>query len=91
MTIDETKDELYRLLSDCVNNSYPIRNNTQKGRYRNAVKMAIASLEAWEKVRAEIEDEKIDFDINIGMEKYYNNAIDDVLQIIDRHLQEVAE
>ena len=55
----------------------------------DALNMAIKSLEEWEKVKAEIEDEKIDFDINIGMEKYYNNAIDDVLQIIDEHLQEI--
>lgn len=54
-----------------------------------ALGMAIASLEAWEKIKAEIEDAKIDFDMNIGMEKYYNNAIDDVLQIIDKHIKEV--
>lgn len=81
MTIDEAIQRL-------------IATREQKGRFSVneciALEMAIASLEAWEKVKAEIEDEKIDFDINIGMEKYYNNAIDDVLQIIDKHLQEVT-
>lgn len=45
MSREEATDELYRLLSDCVNNAYPIRNNTQKGRYREAVKMAVEALE----------------------------------------------
>lgn len=87
MTIDETKDELYRLLSDCVNNSYPIRNNTQKGRYRNAVKMAIASFEAWEKVRQDIQTETDDKSNNM----YFNLGMFGALAIINKHLQEVTE
>ena len=86
MTIDETKDELYRLLSDCVNNSYPIRNNTQKGRYRNAVKMAIASLEAWQKVRQDIQTETDDKSNNM----YFNLGMLGALAIINKHLQEVT-
>ena len=45
MTNEAIKDELYRMLSDVVNGGYPIRNNTQKGRYREAVKEAIKALE----------------------------------------------
>lgn len=85
MTIDETKDELYRLLSDCVNNGYPIRNNTQKGRYRNAVKMAIASLEVWGKVKQEIED--ILETLSDGGDDWFTaEKLNDVLEIIDKHL-----
>lgn len=45
MTREEIKDELYRMLSDVVNGGYPKRNNTQRGRYREAVKKAIKALE----------------------------------------------
>lgn len=89
MTREEIKDELYRFLSDCVNNSYPIRNNTQKGRYRNAVNMAIASLEAWEKVRQEIED-MLETLSDGGDDWFTAEKLNDVLEIIDKHLQEVT-
>ena len=79
MTIDETIDNLEWIKHSLIADSEQDK----------AVDMAIKSLESWEKVKAEIEDAKIDFDINIGMEKYYNNAIDDVLQIIDKHIKEV--
>ena len=36
-------------------------------------------------LRTEIEDERIDIDLDLGEEVYYNKAIDDVLQIIDKH------
>lgn len=45
MTREEIKDELYRMLSDVVNGGYPKRNNTQRGRYRQAVKETIKVLE----------------------------------------------
>ena len=48
MTREEIKDELYRMLSDVVNGGYPIRNNAQKGRYREAVKEAIKALSSSE-------------------------------------------
>ena len=86
MTIDETKDELYRLLSDCVNNSYPIRNNTQKGRYRNAVKMAIASLEAWGKIKAEIDGQ---YDRVHPYNTSCAEGLEMALDIIDKHLAEL--
>ena len=79
MTIDETIDNLEWIKHSLIADSEQDK----------AVDMAIKSLESWEKVKAEIEDAKIDFDINIGMEKYYNSAIDDVLQIIDKHIKEV--
>ena len=85
MTIDETKDELYRLLSDCVNNSYPIRNNTQKGRYRNAVNTAIASLEAWGEIKQEIND--LFSKPACYMPNY--DAYKMLLDIIDKHIKEV--
>ena len=46
MTNEEVKDELYRMLSDVVSGC-PVRNNAQKDRYREAVGVAIRSLEAW--------------------------------------------
>lgn len=45
MTGEEIKDELYRMLSDVLNGNGPIRNNAQRGRYREAVKSAIEALE----------------------------------------------
>ena len=38
-----------------------------------------------EQIRAEIADEKMDIDLDIGQEIHYNRAIDDVLAIIDRY------
>ncbi len=43
-----------------------------------------------EKIRAEIEEMKLDVDLDIGNEMIYNNAIKDVLQIIDKY-REVSE
>lgn len=43
------------------------------------------------KIRAEIEDEKIDFDLDIGQEIHYNRAIDDVLKIIDKYMEGANE
>ena len=82
MTVEETKDELYRLLSNCVNGAYPLRNNAQRGRYRKAVGVAIRSLEAWDKVKEELTD-KATFD-----------NVDDLvlcMRIINKHLKEVEE
>ena len=45
MTREEIKDELCRMLSDVVNGGYPKRNNTQRGRYREAVKEILKVLE----------------------------------------------
>ena len=38
-------------------------------------------------LQAEIADSKIDFDIDIGEEAIYNNAVDDVLEIIDEYIK----
>lgn len=44
-----------------------------------------------DKLRAEIEEERVHDDWDFGQEIYYNNAIDDVLQIIDKYRNEVSE
>ena len=41
-----------------------------------------------DKVRAEIEEMKLGVDLDIGNEKIYNNAITDVLRIIDKYKSE---
>ena len=38
-----------------------------------------------DKIRAEIEEIKLDVDLDIGNEMIYNNAIKDVLEIIDKY------
>lgn len=58
MTKEEIKDELYRMLSDVVNGGYPKRSNTQRGRYREAVKKAIEVLEQEPELRQALEMEK---------------------------------
>ena len=44
--------------------------------------------EVLNKIRAEIEDERVRDDWDFGNEIFYNNAIDDVLQIIDKYREE---
>ena len=44
-----------------------------------------------EKIKAEIEEEKLDVDLDIGNETIYNNAINDVLEILDKHIKENKE
>ena len=41
-----------------------------------------------EKIRNEIEEERVHADWDFGQEIYYNNAIDDVLQIIDKYAEQ---
>lgn len=41
-----------------------------------------------DKIRREIEKERVNADWDFGQEIYYNNAIDNVLQIIDKYRQE---
>ena len=41
-----------------------------------------------EDIKAEIEEEKLDVDLDIGNETIYNNAINDVLEILDKHIKE---
>lgn len=53
--------------------------------YNDAVSVAIRSLNAWGEVKDEIDDLVPDY----GHEAYYA-AVNDVLGIIDRHLEEVA-
>lgn len=44
--------------------------------------------EVLDKIRAEIEEERVYDDWDFGQEIYYNNAIEDVLKIIDKHKEE---
>ena len=41
-----------------------------------------------EKIRNEIEEERVHADWDFGQEIYYNNASDDVLQIIDKYAEQ---
>ena len=41
-----------------------------------------------DKIRAEIEEERVHEDWDFGQEIYYNNAIDDVLKILDKYKTE---
>lgn len=47
------------------------------------------AIEELEKIKQEVEEEKIDIDLNIGQERLYNNAINDVMQIIDKYIAEL--
>ena len=86
MTIDEAID----ILSDNHTVLYSHGDYTEQEEIKTQ-SMAIKSLEAWEKIKTEIAESKIDNDLDFGNEMYYNNAINDVLQIIDKHLSEVSE
>lgn len=87
MTREETKDELYRLLSDVVNGGYPLRNNAQRGRYRKAVDTAIRSLEAWDEVQKEIyrQIDALDEIHEFRDKEAYFKALD----IVNKYLKEV--
>lgn len=52
-----------------------------------AIEMAIASLEAWQKVRQDIQTETDDKSNNM----YFNFGMLGALAIINKHLQEVTE
>ena len=52
---------------------------------KEAVRMSIASLEAWEKVRQEVKQE---IESNWGFERI---GEENILAIIDKHLQEIEE
>jgi hypothetical protein len=55
---------------------------------KEAVRMAIASLEAWEKVKQEIED-MLETLSDGGDDWFTAEKLNDVLEIINKHLQEV--
>ena len=44
--------------------------------------------DALEKIRAEVEEMKLDVDLDLGNETIYNNAIKDVIKIIDKYRAE---
>ena len=53
--------------------------------YLDALKEIKRLKETLDKIRAEIEEMKLDVDLDIGNEMIYNNAIKDVLEIIDKY------
>ena len=58
--------------------------------YFDARKMAIRSLEAWEKVKEEIESAKyLKYGQKYGATNCLASGLDKALEIIDKHLQEV--
>lgn len=92
MTIEEAIKEL-KDASD-----HEVRHGDTEYHYNEVMKrvvafgMAIKSLEAWEKVKAEIKDIKDLYDL--GKEdvstKMFLEGVETVEQIIERHLQEVS-
>jgi len=86
MTNEGIKDELYRMLSD-VNGGYPKKSDAQKDRYREAVGVAIRSLEAWKNVQKEIY-RQIDALDEIH-EFRDRNAYFKALDIVNKYLKEV--
>ena len=53
--------------------------------YAKEHNLFVCSTDLIEQIRAEIADEKMDIDLDIGQEIHYNKAIDDVLEIIDKY------
>lgn len=96
MTLDEAINELQEDIElyiplhgtiDDVDRELP------DGRLITALEMAIKSLEAWEKVKAEIEVERADCQIYKLHYAFWDGedyAYKECLNIIDKHLQEVT-
>lgn len=67
------------------------KSNDLKGSYYDhggIIGNAIKNGKPLDEIRAEIEEMKLDFDLDIGNEMIYNNAIKDVLEIIDKYRAE---
>ena len=71
--------EDYEIVNDDL---FAIAKSIRKGKSLDAV---------LDEIRAEIEEMKMDVDLDIGNEMIYNNAIKDVLEIIDKHREERGE
>lgn len=84
MKIDEAKEIVQTQLDGLIDNP----NVTLDSKYIEAEKMAIKSLEEWEKVKAEIED-MLETLSDGGDDWFTAEKLNDVLAIIDKHLQEV--
>ena len=91
MTIDESKTVLTthrehweRLLSEGICDASEGRETI------DAFTMAIASLEAWERVKQEIED-MLETLSDGGDDWFTAEKLNDVLEIIDKHMQEVEK
>lgn len=81
MTIDEALEEMDTLF---------IPRDGIQDKLADAYDMSIASLEAWGKVKAEIED-MLETLSDGGDDWFTAEKLNDVLEIIDKHLQEVTE
>jgi len=81
MTIDEALEEMDTLI---------IPRDGIQDKLADAYNMAIASLEAWQSVRQEIED--ILETLSDGGDDWFTaEKLNEALEIIDKHLQEVAD
>lgn len=88
MTIEESKYYVKQNLDGMMENPQVILDH----KYIEAERMAIASLEAWEKVRQEIiYAAKHTNGYYEAQSNTYWVDLDKVTQIIDKHLQEIAE
>lgn len=83
MTIDEAR-ELCKLQLDGLMSNPQV---TLDPEYIKAERMAIASLEAWQKVRQDIQTETDDKSNNM----YFNLGMLGALAIINKHLQERSD
>ena len=66
-------------------------NDITLGEFEQMIAPLNREIDVLDNLRTEIEDERIDIDLDLGEEVYYNKAIDDVLQIIDKYRNEVSE
>ena len=74
VTASDKREQLYELFVEMIT-----RKNTPSVTLQESI---------LDKIRAEIEEERVYDDWDFGQEIYYNNAIDDVLQIIDKYKAE---
>ena len=81
--IIDIDEDIYKMV--CITGTFGrFRFNTAK-----AIKNGIPLKEELENIKAEIKEEKLDVDLDIGNETIYNNAINDVLAILDKHTSEL--
>lgn len=90
MTIEESKEyissivDTYEICHDAEHTSVAVSIGVEDAK---ALEMAIASLEAWEKVRQDIQTETDDKSNNM----YFNLGMLGALAIINKHLQERSD
>lgn len=87
MTVEQVKDELYRLKSDIVCD-YPLRTTQQKKNFIDSIDVAIKSLETLEVVKEEVDKLTVYHTTKQGSELLSKNA---VIRLINKHLKEIEE